>query len=135
MQMSRIKYSLIAVVLAACGTAGDGQAPKSTTTSTIPETTTTSEVTVSVSLPDRFPQGLFDEILADASTRTGVPKSTIELLSVEPETFSDTSLGCPEPGKMYAQVMTPGFVVLLDADGVQLDYRVDERSELFVLCE
>lgn len=135
MQMSRIKYLLIGVLLAACGTAGDGQAPESTTTSTIPENTTTGEGITKMSLPDQFPQGLFDAILADASSRTGVLESAIELLSVESETFSDTSLGCPEPGKMYAQVMTPGFVVLLEADGAQLDYRVDERSELFVVCE
>ncbi len=132
--MSWFKYSLVGIVLVGCGAAVDGDSPISTTTTSIAQTTTTSEVTTTVPLPDGLPEALVDVIIADASDRTGVEHAEIEVLSIESTTFSDTSLGCPEPGKMYAQVMTPGIVVLLDADGEQLDYRVAESGGSFSLC-
>jgi hypothetical protein len=48
--------------------------------------------------------------------------------------WSDTSLGCPEPGMMYAQVITPGFLVMIEAEGQQYEYHTDE-SRFVVLCE
>lgn len=38
-------------------------------------------------------------------------RSEIALLSVEDVEFPDASLGVPEPDKMYAQVITPGYVI------------------------
>jgi hypothetical protein len=40
-----------------------------------------------------------------------------ELEKVEAVEWPDTSLGCPEKGKMYAQMITPGYRVLLKANG------------------
>lgn len=40
-------------------------------------------------------------------------KAEIALLSVEGAEFPDASLGVPEPDKMYAQVITPGYVIRL----------------------
>lgn len=46
----------------------------------------------------------------DLSERLGITVGEIELVGeVEVVTWRDTSLGCPEPGKMYAQVLTPGY--------------------------
>lgn len=39
----------------------------------------------------------------------GVGESDLRLLSTEDILWNDTSLGCPEPGKVYAQVITPGY--------------------------
>lgn len=50
-------------------------------------------------------------------------------------TFDDASLGCPEPGRLYAQVLTQGFQVIVEAGEAELDYRVDERTGAFKLCE
>lgn len=140
--MRWIGYLLIATLLVGCGTAGDGQAPGSTTT-TIPESTTTTipdqptttiDVATTMSLPEGLSQDVLQEIVADAADRTGAAAEDAEIVSVEPQTFNDASLGCPEPGKMYAQVLTDGFVVLVVADGVELDYRVAEDSNGAVLC-
>jgi hypothetical protein len=38
--------------------------------------------------------------------------------------FSDSSLGCPQPGMAYAQVITPGHRVIVEADGRRFDVRV-----------
>ena len=39
--------------------------------------------------------------------------------------WSDASLGRPQPGMMYAQVITPGYLVVLEADGQQYTYHTD----------
>lgn len=39
------------------------------------------------------------------------------LQSVEAHTWPDSSLGCPQPGMSYMQVVTEGYIVRLEADG------------------
>jgi hypothetical protein len=63
----------------------------------------------------------------------GVPAESVEVRSVAAVNWPDTSLGCAEPDMMYAQVITPGFLMLLDAGG-----RVHEvHSDLHrvVICD
>lgn len=139
MEMKAIKHTALVVLLAACGSAG-GPGAASTTSTMSEQTTTTVESTTTedaeaVPLPAGFPDSLLEEIISDASDRTGTPEQSVEVVSVEASTFGDTSLGCPEEGKMYAQVITPGFTVILDAEGEELDYRVAEGSGTFILCE
>jgi len=50
---------------------------------------------------------------ADLAGRLGVDVEEIEVRSIEPAQFPDASLGVPEPGKMYAQVITPGYIIRL----------------------
>ncbi len=85
-----------------------------------------------VTLPDGSRDSL-DAALDDLAGRLGLSRSAIEVLSVEEQTWNDASLGCPEPGKMYAQVMTPGFLVRLKAGGQTYEYHASKG--LAVLCE
>lgn len=118
-------------------------APQTTTTvaqtssTSIAQTTsTTSEVTTTTSdFEDQLPPGVLDSIIADAASRIDVPLEQVHVDDVIAESFPDASLGCPEPGQFYAQVVTPGFQVLVDAYGLPLDYRVDGRNETYRLCE
>ncbi len=80
------------------------------------------------------PNAILEPILADASERAGVDEDEIELMRGEAVTWTDGSLGCPEPGMMYTQALVDGYHVVLDAGGQELDYRVD-RSGGFRLCE
>lgn len=123
----------ICVLIVGCGSEPDNTGE--TTTTADLETTTDMGHPSEVSLPDGFPGELLEEILIDAADRTGIPTAEIEVVSVEAKTFSDAALGCPEPGKMYAQVLTQGFIVLLRAAGEDLDFRVSKASGSFVLCE
>ncbi|NIN64244.1 MAG: hypothetical protein GTO63_06000, partial [Anaerolineae bacterium] len=71
----------------------------------------------------------------DLAQRLGLAPEAIRLVSVEAVEWSDTSLGCPQPGMMYAQVITPGFrVVLEEAEGQRYEYHAD-RSRAVVLCQ
>jgi len=53
-----------------------------------------------------------------------LPASEITLVSMESKDFGDPSLGCPEPGMSYPQVITPGHRVVVEADGRRFDVRV-----------
>jgi hypothetical protein len=54
---------------------------------------------------------------ANLRERLCVSRNEITVQSVEPVEFADTSLGVPEPGRMYSQVITPGYVIRLTAAG------------------
>jgi hypothetical protein len=70
----------------------------------------------------------------DLAQRLKLAPDDIQLVSVEAVDWSDTSLGCPQPGMMYAQVITPGYRVVLEAEGKQYNYHTDE-GQFVVLCE
>jgi hypothetical protein len=69
----------------------------------------------------------------DLAQRLGVAVDQIQRVSVEAVEWSDTSLGCPQPGMMYAQVITPGYRVVLEAEGDRYQYHTD-RDRGIVLC-
>jgi hypothetical protein len=56
--------------------------------------------------------------------RLSVPDSRINLMDVRPARWSDASLGCPEKGHVYAQVLTEGYTVHLRVDDRTFDVRV-----------
>jgi hypothetical protein len=58
----------------------------------------------------------------DLSKRTGIPKSDIKVVSVQAVQWPDTSVGCPQPDMMYAQVITPGYLIILEAGGKMYEY-------------
>jgi hypothetical protein len=72
--------------------------------------------------------------VADLSKQTGVPAGQIALVSIESKDWSDSSLGCPQEGFMYAQVITPGYLIMLEADGQLYEYHTDLRTNV-ILCE
>jgi hypothetical protein len=69
----------------------------------------------------------------DLAQKLGVSLNDIRVVSVEETTWSDGSLGCPQPGKVYAQVITPGFRVVFEANGQRYEYHTDKERHI-VLC-
>jgi hypothetical protein len=72
--------------------------------------------------------------IADLAEQTGLSPNEIELVSMEAVEWSDASLGCPQEGFMYAQVITPGFLIILEGQGQQYEYHTDQAGNV-VLCE
>jgi len=70
---------------------------------------------------------------ADLAQRLGVLEEEIQVRSVAPVLWPDTSLGCPEPSTMYAQVVTPGHIILLEVDGETYRYHTDAAGWA-ILC-
>ena len=65
------------------------------------------------------------------SRKLDVPISGVSFESAEPKTWPNTSLGCPEKDRMYAQVVTSGFAVLLGAKGTTHEIHVSARRVVF----
>lgn len=67
--------------------------------------------------------------VADLAQRTGVAADQIAVASLEEVTWPDTSLGNPQPGMFYAQVLTPGYRVTLEAAGQRYEYHTDRGAQ------
>ncbi len=63
-----------------------------------------------------------------------IPPEEITVASWEPVDWPDTSLGCPEPGMMYAQVIVPGYLVVLEVWGDLYRAHTDRTGERIVFC-
>jgi hypothetical protein len=63
---------------------------------------------------------------SDLSKRTGVPVAKISVVSSEAVEWPNSALGCPEPGMVYAQVITPGRKVVLNAGGKTYEYHTGD---------
>ncbi len=66
--------------------------------------------------------------------KSGIPTGEITVISYEEVNWPDTSLGCPQPGRMYAQVITPGYRVVLEAGGNQYEAHTDRTGGRVVFC-
>jgi len=60
-------------------------------------------------------QGLVMQAKEDLAGRLSIRVDLVGLVEVKAVEWSDASLGCPEPGKVYAQVVTPGYRIVLAA--------------------
>jgi hypothetical protein len=63
---------------------------------------------------------------SDLARRLGIGPDEIEVQSVEPTEFPGASLGVSEPGKTHAQVVTPGYVIELNATGRTYRYHAGD---------
>lgn len=61
------------------------------------------------------------------------PAAEVEVLSVTPIEWRDSSLGCPRPDFGYMQVITPGHLAVLRHDGKTYQVHMAERSAF--VCE
>lgn len=101
--------------------------------------TPTGETVQAASLPSgAVPPEAAEAVAAardDLQTRLGLSDgSAIVVQSVEAVDWPDSSLGCPAPGKMYAQAIKPGFLIILTLDGSEYEYHTNEDTHV-VLCE
>ena len=109
-------------------------------TSVLPTPEDQPEVSPLEPLPSRgeatVPQGA-EQVVAvsrdDLARRLLLGPENIRLVSAEPIEWPDGSLGCPEPGMFYPQVLSPGFLVVLEARGIRYEYHTDLESYV-ILC-
>jgi hypothetical protein len=66
----------------------------------------------------------------DLSSRLGVPPEEIEFVSRAKKTWNDSSLGCPEPGMQYMQVITDGSVLTFRHGERQFTYHADDNHAI-----
>jgi hypothetical protein len=117
----------------ACAPGSVGQIP---TPASSPVPVRSSPVASVIPDPSSNPesQALVDAALRDAAAHLGVSPADLHVDRVEAREWGDSSLGCPRPGLMYSQIVTPGFVIVISAAGKQLEYHTDTRGQV-VLCQ
>ena len=79
---------------------------------------------------------------ADAATRAAindlaakrqVAPEAVQVVSISQVDWPDTSLGCPQPGMFYAQIIVEGYKIILSAGGQPVEYHADQRGRV-VTC-
>lgn len=71
---------------------------------------------------------------ADLAERLEIDVGDIEVVRREAVVWSDGSLGCPQPGRMYTQALVEGTYMELRAGGTIYAYHSGEGRSPF-LCE
>ena len=79
-------------------------------------------------------QALVEKAKEDLAQRLSIPIAQIDLVEAAGVVWSNASLGCPQPGMMYADVLTPGYLIRLNAKGLTYEYHAGKNSDPF-LCE
>ncbi len=138
-----LAMALLGALVIGCGGGGNGQ---SAATAAQPASNSADDVAAASApaQPQPLPaqpamnsdlQSLVRDALADASRRTGLGASALEVKSAQAVTWSDGSLGCPEPGMLYTQALVPGYRILIRAGAELLDYHASARGPAqLVLC-
>ena len=124
----------VALVLASCGgddaasdpvtnptTTRDTTQPTTTRDTTQPDTTQPDTTQPETTMPAEQPP-VVETAIAELSERIGRSASEISVARHESVTWSDGSIGCPEPGMSYTQALVPGYRIELVADGVSYWY-------------
>jgi hypothetical protein len=68
----------------------------------------------------------------DLAARLEVDEKRVKVNFVRPAVWPDAGLGCPEPGRSYAQTETRGFLIELQHKGRRYEYHSD--MERVVAC-
>jgi hypothetical protein len=68
----------------------------------------------------------------DLALRTGVDLEQILTESLEETLFDDSSLGVPQPGAVYEAIVTPGYIIMLNAGGESYEYHASGAKVVHV---
>lgn len=60
----------------------------------------------------------------------GIDVAEVQVMSIEQVDWPDSSLGCPQPGQDYLMVITPGFRIVLEANGTNVEYHADTQGNI-----
>lgn len=84
--------------------------------------------------PDLLNLPQVEQAKEDLATRLEITSTQIEVIDIQPKTWSDSSMGCPQPGMAYLQVPEDGLLIRLRVDNQTYDYHSGGTREPF-LCE
>ena len=80
------------------------------------------------------PDDLVQLVREDAAQRFGTDPASVQVAANQAVEWSNASLGCPQREAVFAQVITPGFLIVVEVDGNRLNYHTDAGTR-FVVCE
>lgn len=87
------------------------------------------------SLEEQAPAPVIQAALQAMAEVSGASTAELSILATKEVEWPDTSLGCPKPGEVYLQVITPGYVVRVQAsDGTEYEVHTDATGDNTVIC-
>jgi hypothetical protein len=72
---------------------------------------------------------------SNLAERLGVELSDVTIIEARQVTWSDGSLGCPEPDMMYTQALVEGYFILLQAHDKRYAYHAGRDGQPFYCPE
>jgi hypothetical protein len=133
--MTKLLPAILAsgVLIAACASAADKPPPRGIAPpARIPDPVVPAASGEKVSIAS-VPLAVRRAIVADAAKRFVVDEDSVVLINSESVTWNDGAMGCPEPGRMYTQMLVPGFRVTAKTTSGQMLYHTDSRGTV-VTC-
>jgi hypothetical protein len=79
-------------------------------------------------------QNLIEKAKEDLTQRLSISTIQINVVDAKEVIWSNSSLGCPQPGMLYAEVLTPGYLIRLNANDQDYEYHAGKGSAIFY-CE
>ena len=120
---------ILSIALAGCTT------PQRTLSTPAPILPTTVETTQMPqprpTNPDPVIQSLIEKATDDLSQRLAISADQINLIQASEVTWPDGSLGCPREGMSYIQVLTPGYLIVLENNNNQYGYHSGRDGNVF----
>ena len=76
-------------------------------------------------------EALVAQAVADVALRAAVDPGSVQVVEVTEQSWPDASLGCPQEGQLYAQVVTVGYRIVLEAGGQRYAYHTDRDKAVY----
>jgi len=127
-----LSLTLIGLLVAACGLLDESVLTPAPLPTTAPTSTPTPEPTEAQIPVDAPPAQL--AALRALVAALGVTPEQITIVSVEEMDWPDGCLGVQRPNVACLQVITPGFRIVLEANGAQYEYHTDTDGRVVVLA-
>jgi hypothetical protein len=126
---------LVSLLLAACGGQAPGGQPAGNDALTAVSRVNSGLASQATVVANADPSQQFAQRgREEAAKQLGIPVDQLTIDKVEPAQWRDSSLGCAEAGKAYAQVLTPGIRVVLSGQGQKVEVHGDTSGRM-VVCK
>ncbi len=79
-------------------------------------------------------QNLIEKAKQDLAQRLSLSTTQINLLEATEVIWLDSSLGCPQKGMEYTQILTPGYLIRLESSGNIFEYHTSMGRNV-IYCE
>jgi hypothetical protein len=80
------------------------------------------------------PPDLIEKMRADLAQRAGIAATAAKVVRAESIDWPNGAMGCPQPGRMYTQMIVPGYVVEFEHEGKTYSYHAS-KTGYFGICD
>jgi hypothetical protein len=74
-------------------------------------------------------------VLEQLAATTGLDRESFTVGDVTEQEWPDAGLGCPAPGEVYIQTITPGYQFTVEGGDETFDVRTNSDGSLIIICD